>query len=278
MSCIQCFEAVYNKGVLMRHCHFSILYNEIAFLKQKLPFLYQHFDQLIFFDLNITTNEFSNDGSHEFIKEFPDPEKKITLIEQQDLSSVTEFGGASFIEKRKMFAVGSKHVRDDIDFFWCTDMDEFFNATLIKAVEENIGDGQTALVPHIVFWKNEKWIGAKNGNTLIPIPWPRIAKHVPGHIYGHCNLQIQFEVKVIEKEAIYHFAFVSSKRMRFKQQLYKRGDDNGFFESINDDDDIVKLVFGSKYYDSLVKNKHPIPEYINVQEMLHDLDAEHPLY
>jgi len=264
----------------MQHCHFSILYNEIAFLKQKLPFLYQHFDQLIFFDLNITTNEFSTDGSHEFIKEFPDPEKKITLIEIQDLSDITEFSGYSFGAKRQMFAVGSEYVMDDIDFFWCTDMDEFFNASLIKAVEENVGDGYALLVPHIVFWKNEKWIGAKDNNTLIPIPWPRIAKHVPGHIYGHCNLQEQFNVKTINTEFIYHFAFVGNGRMKMKQNLYNRVGDAIFdFDRVNDDvQSVIKLKGGSEYYDVFVKNKYPLPEYINVQEMLQDLDAEHPLY
>ena len=58
----------------MKHCHFSILYNELPFLKQKLPFLYDNFDQVIFYDLNVCTHQphFSTDGCHEFIKDFPD--------------------------------------------------------------------------------------------------------------------------------------------------------------------------------------------------------------
>ena len=265
----------------MRHCHFSILYNEIAFLKQKLPFLYQHFDQLIFFDLNILNNTFSNDGSHEFIKEYPDPENKITLIEECDLSKVTEFCGNSFIEKRKMFAVGSKHVRDDIDFFWCTDMDEFFNTSLIKAVEENIGDGQTALVPHIVFWKNEKWIGAKKDKSgklnegKTPITWTRIAKHVPGNMYGHCTLQFQFQVKQIANELIYHFAFVGQERMKFKEKIYQSPamifpfQENDKLEFISFNKASIKKY--GHYYDGVIKNKYKIPEYINLPEMLKDL-------
>ena len=53
----------------MKHCHFTILYNEIDFLRLKMPFLYEHFDQLIFYDLLVFGNErkFSDDGSHEFI-------------------------------------------------------------------------------------------------------------------------------------------------------------------------------------------------------------------
>ena len=60
----------------MKHCHFAILYNELPFLKQKLPFLYEHFSQLIFYDLSAFDNkfQFSQDGSHQYIKNYPDPE------------------------------------------------------------------------------------------------------------------------------------------------------------------------------------------------------------
>src|SRR5210317_294454 len=118
----------------MRKCHFSILYNELPFLKQKMDFLYENFEQLIFYDLNVCTPNphYSIDGSHEFIKDYPDPENKITLIEKTDLSDVTNFRGDSSLEKRKMFAVGSSYVWDDIDSFWCFDLDEFFNESLIN--------------------------------------------------------------------------------------------------------------------------------------------------
>jgi hypothetical protein len=103
----------------MKKCHFSILYNELPFLKQKMDFLYDNFDQLIFYDLNVGTlnPHFSIDGSHEFIKDYPDPDNKITLIEKKDLSDVINFRGDGSIEKRKMFAVGSSYVWDDIESF-----------------------------------------------------------------------------------------------------------------------------------------------------------------
>ena len=34
----------------MKHCHISIISNELPFLKRKLPFLYKNFDQIIFVD------------------------------------------------------------------------------------------------------------------------------------------------------------------------------------------------------------------------------------
>ena len=110
-----------DRSLKFKHCHFAILYNELPFLKQKLPFLYTHFDQLIFFDLNVGVfnPHFSTDGSHEFIRDYPDPQKKITLIEKTDLSDVARFCGAGSVEKQKMFAVGSSYVQDDVDVFWC---------------------------------------------------------------------------------------------------------------------------------------------------------------
>ena len=46
----------------MKHCHISILCNELPFLKEKLPYLYEHFEQLIFVDYNIITKGNSTDG------------------------------------------------------------------------------------------------------------------------------------------------------------------------------------------------------------------------
>lgn len=104
----------------MKHCHFSIVYNELPFLQQKMPFLYEHFDQLIFYDLHVVGNDvhYSTDGSHDFIAWYPDPERKITLIEKRDLSDVTEYKGHSYVGKQKMFAVGSQYVKSDMDVFW----------------------------------------------------------------------------------------------------------------------------------------------------------------
>ena len=61
----------------MKHCHISILCNELPFLQQKLPFLYQHFDQLIFVDYDMTKKCNSQDGSIEYIEGYEDTEKKI---------------------------------------------------------------------------------------------------------------------------------------------------------------------------------------------------------
>jgi len=205
----------------MRHCHFSILWNEITFLKQKLPFLYENFDQLIFYDLNVMEEpyRFSDDGSHEYIKNFPDPEGKITIIERKDLSTITATVGASFIGKRKMFIVGSDYVWDDIDVFWATDMDEFFDVELIERVEAIFNEHPDINSIHpnqYEFWKNHKFIVCRPDSDT----WEntvRVARHKKGNVYGHCTLHEQYPPTFEIKEGLlYHFGCVGEKRMRFK--------------------------------------------------------------
>jgi len=161
----------------MKHCHFSILYNELPFLKAKLPFLYENFHQLIFFDLNIKTHTHSTDGSWEFLKAYPDPESKIVLIDQLDLSHITKYYGHSFVEKRKMFALGSRYVSDDMDVFWCDDMDEFFDVEWIKQVEEilvkYLGSQDTPPEKYMdtVAWIHQKYIIILKEFSFITLLW-----------------------------------------------------------------------------------------------------------
>ena len=61
----------------MKHCHLSIMCNELIFLKQKLNFLYENFDQIIFVDYDILNKQNSTDGSIEYLENFDDPENKL---------------------------------------------------------------------------------------------------------------------------------------------------------------------------------------------------------
>jgi len=266
----------------MKHCHFSILYNEIAFLKQKLPFLYQHFDQLIFYDLGVKEMDYSTDGSHEFIKEYPDPEGKITLIEQRDLSNVKNYKGYSVLQKQKMFAVGSRYVHNDMDVFWCTDMDEFFQQSLIAKVEQRISGG-SILVPHLVFFKNHRWVFAeKKGPPLQHLPWPRIAAHKPGNLYGHCSLHEQFKpVMRVGDERIFHFSYIGDEKVRFKADIYKvekwvRDVWAKFKEPPLERGKLFGHPAMHPTLDMGIKmNDEPLPAYIDVEELMRDLRAEY---
>jgi len=180
----------------MKHCHFTILYNELPFLKQKMAFLYENFDQLIFFDLNVGTPipHYSTDGSHEFISEYPDPENKITLIERDNLDDVLNYTGAGSVQKQKMFSVGSQYISDDMDVFWCTDMDEFFHRDLIKKVEtifDEKPDVNSIDMRHYMFWKNTNLILCDAEDDGFDM-YSRVCRHRPGNLYGHCSIHNQF--------------------------------------------------------------------------------------
>ena len=45
----------------MKHCHISIMTNELPFLKRKLDFLYGLFEQIIFIDYNMISKTNSDD-------------------------------------------------------------------------------------------------------------------------------------------------------------------------------------------------------------------------
>jgi hypothetical protein len=189
-----------------------------------MPFLYKNFDQLIFYDLSAfsETPEFSSDGSHEYIQNYPDPEEKITLIEQKDLSNVVPLGESNII-KRKMFSLGSTYVKNDIDVFWCTDMDEFFREDLIKAVEGILSKENVSIqLDHFNFWRTHEYILTQDKNLL----WDfgdllvRICKHTPGNKYGHCSIGKQYPIHKLENHYLYHFAWIGNDRIKNKFIFY----------------------------------------------------------
>lgn len=285
----------------MKKCHFSILYNELPFLKQKMDFLYENFDQLIFYDLNVCTKKphFSTDGSHEFLKDYPDPEKKITIIEKTDLSDVVNYRGEGSIEKRKMFAVGSTYVRDDIQSFWCFDLDEFFNESLLNKVDKIFSENEkinSIDLEHLIFWKNYSIILCDSQKDTYKF-YSRIARHKPGNIYGHCDLQKgypdNFQIDV-EDELCYHFAWVGDKRVKSKIEHYitpptGNPQNKSMYEEWYNNIWIKYEKYKNKISDSLFgypnmhpnwkaiksgvkKYEGPYPDYMDMQKLQKELD------
>ena len=285
----------------MKHCHFTILYNELPFLKQKLPFLYKHFDQLVFFDLNVGSYSphFSTDGSHEFILDFPDPECKITLIEKTDISDVHNYCGDGSVGKQKMFAVGSSYVRDDMDVFWCTDMDEFFYESFIGKVENilyEFPDVNSIDLQHLCFWKNFSYILCTPESDTMTL-WPRVARHQPGNLYSHCAINKQFpQTHFLDPsdESYYHFGWIGDRRVRRKLKHYTEpptGSPNNaemyrhylthVWEKFNDiSNTVTDEMFGYPYmHPNFLGLKMGIkkiddailPKYINYEDLLRDL-------
>lgn len=259
----------------MKHCHFSILYNELPFLKAKLPFLYENFHQLIFFDLNIKTHTHSTDGSWEFLKAYPDPENKIVLIDQLDLSHITEYYGQSFVEKRKMFALGSKYVSDDMDVFWCDDMDEFFDVGWIKQVEEILEtypDVNTIVAPHHVFLKHGKWAFDSDYFQI-----PRISRHTPGKIYGHCGLDTP-KVYYHPERVFFHYAFVGYPRIENKLKLYQNDRTEKWlsrYKKCETLEDVQELGHPDpKQKLPIIEYEGSHPRYLNIEKLCCELEGE----
>lgn len=259
----------------MKHCHISLLCNELAFLKRKLPFLYKHFDQIIFVDYDIIEEKNSTDGSIEYIENFEDPENKITLLKFSKHTEIKTFRGVSYEEKRKMFAYASKFVKDDNNIVWATDMDEFFNETLISVVESlynNDDKLQSIDLPHKVFIYNEHNYFPVDDFYIVP----RITKHKPKFLYGHCDFDKYGKTIKYTEDFLYHYAFVGYKRTLHKQKLYDREDKNWFekyLSFLNNGDQYVNLEHPSRHR-RLRSDKYlgDHPDYLDVNNMCNELN------
>jgi len=282
----------------MRKCHFSILYNELPFLKQKMRFLYDHFEQLIFYDLNVGVNphHHSTDGSFEYIKNYPDPENKITLIEKTDLSDVIHYSGDSSIQKRKMFTVGSQYDWDDIDSFWCFDLDEFFHSNLFDQVDEIFSNPNvnSVNIEHLIFVKNEKYIFAQPNKITYPM-YARIARHRKGRLYGHCTIHNDLpECYNISSDEnfIFHFAWVGRERVKFKldhyinevtgvpryRPLIKQWQEKFWNIFEQHENQITNELYNYPYMHpaqilscGILRYNDKLPDYINFEELMKDL-------
>lgn len=263
----------------MKHCHISILCNELPFLKEKLPFLYKNFTQLIFVDYDIINKRNSIDGSTEFIKSYPDPENKIILIDEFDPSKINNYHGESFIEKQKMFAAASKYVKDDIDVVWATDLDEFFKTNLIKEVEELYNKDPSLVsidLPHRIFVYNQYNYYNKSDFYIAP----RITRHKKNFIYGHCDFQSYGKTIKYTAHVLYHFAFVGFNRCLFKfDKVYNnRNFDhqkwlNVYLSALKKKQKYIRLIHSNTHF-GLVSQPYngEYPEYLNVENMCDDLN------
>jgi len=199
----------------MKHCHISIMCNEVDFIEHKLPFLYKYFDQIIFVDYDIINKRNSTDGTIEYIESFDDKYNKIKLIKDFDPNRVTNYNGVSFIEKQKMFAEASKYVNDDINLVWATDLDEFFDVELIENVEKLYNNDDKLIsvdLPHKIFVYNQYNYLNKDDFYIAP----RITKHIKNKVYGHCNFNSYGKTIKFDKFFLYHFAYIGFKRCSFK--------------------------------------------------------------
>lgn len=267
----------------MKHCHISLLCNELPYLEQKLPFLYKFFNQIIFVDYDILNNCNSKDGGLEFIKEFPDPEKKIELLTDFSPNKITNYNGVSMIEKQKMFAYASQFIKDNNEVIWATDLDEFFDVDMIKKVEGCYKNDDKLIsinIPHIGFVYNQ--YNTFNYPGLFYIK-PRITKHIKGKIYGHCNFDTYGKTIKLKDDFLYHFSYVGYERCHHKLVLFNKKSKNNneekntewlkkYLEHLKGNQKYININHPGNNIIKSKKYEGSLPDYINIEEMVRKLN------
>lgn len=210
----------------MKHCIINLPYNDLIFLKYKLPFYYKYFTQIIFIDYDIVYENNSNDGSIEFIKNFPDPDNKIVLVTEfkkiKDKIVFDYKNEGALIEEQQMMALSSKYIKDDIDIVWSIDLDEFFSKSLISDVEKEFKK-DSKIVSIDLGWKTFIYnqynlLNEKNRTYgFYPI---RITRHFKKKIYNRSDWRTYGTAKLLKNQWIYHYSYIGYRRCKNKLIMY----------------------------------------------------------
>lgn len=262
----------------MKHCHISIMCNELPFLKHKLKYLYKYFSQIIFVDYNLVEKSNSTDGSIEYIENFPDPEKKIILIKDFDPNKILFYHGESFIEKQKMFAKASEFINKNTDIIWATDLDEFFDTELINEVEQMYDSDKDLIsidLPHKIFVYNQYNYFDKSDFYICP----RITKYKENFIYGHCDFDKYGKTIKYTNRFLYHYAFVGLNRCYFKFNIYTNPRFNHiqwlnkYVKHLREKDKYIELPHSNTHLKLISKpytEKHP--DYLDIDSLCNELN------
>jgi hypothetical protein len=176
----------------------------------------------------ITQDGHSTDKTIEFIKDYPDPDKKITLITKEGF-----WNG-----KTEMCNTWSERATGD--YLWQIDSDEFYkeeDIIKIKYILENYNPTTIHFYANHFFGGFDKVIDEKGITWGNNIPWMRIFKHTPGKSYwmSHeppnyvsngkiCNNDILVSREETLKWGIkmYHYSYVYKSQFEFKTKFYKQ--------------------------------------------------------
>lgn len=278
----------------MKHCIINLIYNEITFMKFKLPFYYKYFSQIIFVDYDILYHGTSDDGTLEFIKEFPDPENKIILLTDfnkiKDTISYTNDEIIGILEEELMMKYALKYVDINTNILWTIDLDEFFNHVLFDKVEKEYENDEN-LFSIDLYWKTFIY----NQYNILEEP-DRITGFYPLRIIKYNkNITEKYSTKYnlfnrgigktkLLDEYLYHFSYVGYKRCFNKLNMYNKcstskhmQDDwlNQYMNHLKNNDKYVSLVHpGSRK--SVSKYDGPFPDGVNIDNMITELNSNMP--
>ena len=207
----------------------------MPFIRHQLKQIYPHAHQIIICeggDLSwekIHGYRHSQDGTIDIIKHFPDPDKKILLIQKD------------WQDKNEMCYEYSRHITGDI--LWHIDVDEFVDPAHIPFIKSFFKEEpayDTIALPQLVFWGDTETImGAKhNPSEDWSWIWPDIERifrvkkgqyiqHIPVRGYYNPQTGAVTPCKIYPADRFlknkiysYHFSYVLPSSVRTKMKYY----------------------------------------------------------
>ena len=225
----------------MKISYVMIVLNGMPYIKANLEGIYESAHEIIIVEgaeqqgmFSANPDGSSNDGTVEFIKAFPDPDKKIKLVQGKWPFKLDMQNHAVEI------ATG--------DYIWLVDFDEIYKKEDIKKITQMLINDPTIYqinVPLLHFWKGYNWIldttvvARASANRIFKLQKPcYFSTHRPPTMF-YPNLQKEtvrksikrrqrnllnvIDYKVLEKQGIYiyHYSYVLEKQVWQKMNLYK---------------------------------------------------------
>lgn len=211
----------------MKIAFLTITFNADFFLKELIDTYYPHAHCWVFVDNAVTYwnkrgYSGSKDGTRRIIKDHPDPDGKITLLQ------------GVFKEKTEACRGGFDLIPDDVDYVWCVDADEFLFEADIKALKEYLNKKQ----PSSVSFKSKSFFGGfdhiiggfeRKANFKRVLKYQKGCKYVshrpptlaldghkiPGQDISGDQLSAETGIEMM------HYSYVSPKGVREKYQYYR---------------------------------------------------------
>lgn len=206
-----------------------IAYNEAATLAANLQSLYPHAHEIIVCEGSIALlreqlgiGARSDDGTCELMEGFPDPQKKLRVIQRD------------WIDKNEMSAAYATLATGDL--IWHVDADEFYDEYTLAGVPREFAADRslnTLDVPMYVFWKSPGWLLATGEGEDRWFRYARVLRRTPGMSVRHIPVRRLIDGAVDEsghrgpRDAQicgWHYAWNDDARVRTKMGLYSARD------------------------------------------------------
>jgi ADP-heptose:LPS heptosyltransferase/glycosyltransferase involved in cell wall biosynthesis/predicted O-methyltransferase YrrM len=227
----------FHKASLAREPKFSfvmIVLNGMPFIEYSLKSIYEFAHEVIIVEGAVekcmsaaNPDGSSTDGTLEFIKSFPDPERKIELIQGR------------WPEKCEMQNVALRQVTGD--YVWLIDSDEVYKTEHLKRIKKVCMDDPSITQVNFIpdnFWKGLDHIFVSSHFFEPACHYRRVFKYVPGAVFishrpptmrwpgaEHTTEQMHLlDGQTTRKMGVVpcHYSYVLDKQVRQKIELYHR--------------------------------------------------------